>query len=379
MSFAKYTLLLPIAILAGCGGHSPSEPAAKPLPAVKVSTAAAEVQTLTGEREIPGTVTARTTLAVSTRTQGHILEIRVREGDRVQAGQVIATIDSREAATAITQAEAMREEARAALPEAEAAIASANAQAELARATFRRMEELNKSKSITGQEFDEAQARLRLAESQVAMAKAKVQQINERVRQAESGVARAKLQQGYGEVAAPVAGIVLERRAEPGMFAGPGMPIVIVEKAGDYRLEVPVEESLLRELKPGRKVKVELEGESEMAISEVLPSLDPQSRTATVRINLPARPGLRSGMSGKIRVPGAEREAVTVPVEAVRVNGQLQTVFVVANGRARASMVTLGARREGRVEVLSGVDAKDRVVVSPPAGLLDGSPVEGAQ
>jgi RND family efflux transporter MFP subunit len=376
MSFAKYIPLL--ALLAGCSHNAP-ETAAKLPPPVKVTAVAAEARKFPSERIIPGTVTARSTMAVSARMPGHIREIRVREGDVVQSGQIIAVIDARETETAIRQAEAGRNEARAALPESEAAIASANAQAGLARATFRRMEDLRKSKSITEQEFDEAQARLRLAESQVQMAQARQHQVRERIIQADEAVSRAQLQQTYSSVTAPFAGVILERKAELGTFASPGMPIVMLEKSGDYRLEVPVEESLLKEVKPGRRVIVELDTPVELPVSEILPSLNAQSRTATVRINLPNKPGLRSGMSGRLRLSGEERDAITVPAAAVRTNGQLQTIFTIQNNRARAALVTLGDNREGRVEVLTGIANGDRVIVSPPAALVDGAPVEVAQ
>jgi RND family efflux transporter MFP subunit len=374
MSFAKY--LPALLLIAACG---PKPEAArekeKEAPAIRVSTAAVETRRLPSERILSGTVTARTTGAVSARLPGHIREIRVREGDSVQAGQVIAIIDARDADSAIKQAEAGRDEARAALPEADAAIASATAQTELARVTFRRMQELKASKSITEQEFDEAQARLRLAESQIKMAEARKFQTRERIRQADEVVSRARLQETYATVTAPFAGIVLERKAEPGTFASPGMPVVILERAGDYRLEVPVEESLLKGLKPGQRVTVELDSTRELPISEILPSLNAQTRTATVRINLPI-PGLRTGMSRRIHLPGEERDAITVPATAIRSNGQLQTVFIANANRARAVMVTVGDARDGRVEILSGLDAKDLLILTPPATLNDGAPIE---
>ena len=374
MSFVK--LLPALLLIAACG---PKPEAArekeKEAPAIRVSTAAVETRRLPSERILSGTVTARTTGAVSARLPGHIREIRVREGDSVQAGQVIAIIDARDADSAIKQAEAGRDEARAALPEADAAIASATAQTELARVTFRRMQELKASKSITEQEFDEAQARLRLAESQIKMAEARKFQTRERIRQADEAVSRARLQETYATVTAPFAGIVLERKAEPGTFASPGMPVVILERAGDYRLEVPVEESLLKGLKPGQRVTVELDSTRELPISEILPSLNAQTRTAIVRINLPI-PGLRTGMSGRIHLPGEERDAITVPATAIRSNGQLQTVFLANANRARAVMVTVGDARDGRVEILSGLDAKDVIILTPPATLTDGAPIE---
>jgi membrane fusion protein (multidrug efflux system) len=94
-----------------------------------------------------------------------------------------------------------------------------------------------------------------------------------------------------------------------------------------------------------------------------------------VRINLPI-PGLRTGMSGRIHLAGEERDAITVPATAIRSNGQLQTVFIANANRARAVMVTVGDARDGRVEILSGLDAKDLLILTPPATLTDGAPIE---
>jgi len=374
MSFAKYLLSGLAIFLAACGAPREAEEA-KQMPPIQVKTALAEVSQWTSDRVIPGTVTARSTTAVSARLAGHVREIRVREGDAVAAGQVIAVIDSRDAESAIRQAEAAREEARAALPEAEAATASARAQAELAQATFRRMEELHTSRSITGQEFDEAKAKLRLAEAQTGMAQARQQQVRERIRQAAEAVGRARLQEGYATVTAPFAGVVVERKAEPGTFASPGMPVIVLEKAGEFRLETAVEESLAAGLRPGRMVTVEMDSAVELPIAEILPSVNAQSRTATVRVNLPNRPGLRTGMSARLRISGEPRTAVTVPRAAVRADGQLRMVFVVENQRARAVLIPAGEERDGRVEAPVGLEGNERVVVSPPAALRDGSSV----
>jgi RND family efflux transporter MFP subunit len=375
MSFSKFIPLAALIALAGCSSKHESPAEAKAPAPIRVSAENTELRAIPSERILAGTVTARTTGSVSTRLPGHIREIRVREGDSVQSGQLIAIVDARDADAAIKLAEGARDEARAALPESEAAIASATAQLNLAKVSFRRMQELFASKSITEQEFDEVQARLRLAESQLQMAQARQHQTRERIRQAGDALSRAQLQQSFANVTAPFAGVVLERKAEPGTFANPGMPIVILERAGDYRLEVPVEESLLKDLKPGRIVTVELDQPHRFPIAEILPSLNPQNRTATIRINLPL-PGLRSGMSGRVRLPGQERDATTVPASAIRSNGQLQTLFVVAGSRARSVLVSTGDSLDGRVEVLSGLARNERVITNPPANLTDGAPIE---
>jgi membrane fusion protein, multidrug efflux system len=380
MSSTKLLASLLLVLAASCGGRKQAASPEAEAAATSVQTVAASQREVTTVRAIPATVTARTTVAVSSRLPGNLREVRVQVGDRVNAGQVVAVVDAREADTAVQQAEAALNQVRAGLPEAQAGIAAARAQLDLAQVSFRRMQELKDKKSITDQEFDEAQSRFRLAQSQQQMAQAKVMQLQEQVHQAEQGVARARLQQGYATVTAPLAGIVLERRGEPGAFTGPGQPILMLEKAGDYRLEAAAEESLLKEVRPGRKVEVSLDALGEtltLPITDLLPALDSQSRTFTVRINLPARPLLRSGLSATLRLPAQPRTGVVVPAAAVRRNGQLQQVFTVSEGRARAQLVTTGESAGGYVEVLSGLAPGEQVIHPLPPALADGARVAG--
>jgi RND family efflux transporter MFP subunit len=113
-------------------------------------------------------------------------------------------------------------------------------------------------------------------------------------------------------------------------------------------------------------------------VSEIVPSVDPASRTFTVKIDLPGTPILRSGMFARARFPSGSKRALVVPVEAIAEQGQLQSVMVVENGVARTRHITAGERRDGQIEVLSGL-AVGEIVVSPRSSALrDGARVEVA-
>lgn len=370
--------MITLIALTGCAAKKEVPRTEEPR-SVRVRTVSAESSTVQDEREVVGTVTAKTTAAVSSRIAGHIKELRVREGDAVTAGQTIALIDAREVETAIREAEAGRTEAQAALPESDAGLRGAQAQLDLARATLDRMTKLRESKSITDQEFDETRARFRQAQSQVEIAQARGRQIRERIQQASAAVDRARLQQNYTTVAAPFAGIVIEKRAEAGVFAGPGQPIVVIERAGEWRLDAAVDETLLKQLRVGAAVTVTLDDSMHLRVSEILPSVDARTRTATVRVALPARAGIRSGLSGKLRFATGERKAIVVPPGAVVTNGQMQQVFVVSGGRLRAQLVTAGETRDGKTEIVSGLQGGEQIAAPVSAGLTDGARVEVAQ
>jgi len=364
--------------LAGCGGEKPAPRKAEPGPAVRATVVRLAEETVPDVYEATGTVRARVSSVLAARVMGYLREVRVQAGDTVQPGQVIAVIEAREIDSGLKQAEAARDEARSALPEVDNAIAAAKAQLELAEATHRRMKSLFDQKSITQQEFDEVEARLRMARANHEMAVAKRAQLEQKIRQAESAVAQAAAMKGYMEITAPFRGIVVERKAEPGMLAAPGMPIAVVEQAGGYRLEAAVEENRIKAVKPGMAVEVLIDalGTSVQGrVEEIVPALDPGSRSFTVKIGLSGGL-LRSGMFGRARFPMGERKALLVPASAIVRQGQVEQVFVVENGVAKSRLVTTGAARGERVEALSGLRAGESVVAPVPANLADGSRVE---
>jgi multidrug resistance efflux pump len=107
--------------------------------------------------------------------------------------------------------------------------------------THKRIRDLFDKRSVSRQELDEAEARVRVARSGVEMAEARRKQVDEKIRQGEETVASARVMTGFTEIRAPFAGRVVARLAEPGVIAAPGMPLVEIEQTGGYRLEAQVE------------------------------------------------------------------------------------------------------------------------------------------
>jgi RND family efflux transporter MFP subunit len=376
-------ILIPLApaalLLSGCGSHTPEKTAARQGPAIQVSLHEVRSAKVAEIYEATGTVRARTTSVLSARIMGYIRSIGAQAGDTVRAGQTVAIIDAKEIDDVVAQATAGVAEARAAVPEVDNAIAAAQAQLDLANSTLKRMKSLYDQKSITSQEFDEVQARHRMAAANHQMALAKRTQLNAKIVQAESGLAQASVNKTYMEVKAPFTGIVVERKAEPGMLAAPGMPILVIEQAGAYRLEAAVEESRIATVRAGSKVRVRLDSldrEIEARVSEIVPAMDPVSRTFTARIDLPSSPLIRSGLFGRALFPAGEKQALVAPESSIRNLGQIQSVYVADNGTVRARLVKTGSLVEGGVEVLSGLAPGDRVVIAPPPSLTDGSKIE---
>lgn len=366
-------------MLAGCGGkqaHPAEAPKAAPVRVRLVTAAQAEAPS---QYEATGTVRARTAGTVSARMMGYVREVKFQVGDSVRQGQLLVVLDSREMESATRQAEAGLNEARSALPEVNNAVGAAKAQLELAQATFKRMQDLFDKKSISNQEYDEARARWKVAESGYQMALSRRSQLDARIKQAEAAVAGAQINRGWAEITAPFSGVVTEKRVEPGNLAAPGMPLATIEQAGSFRFEATVAESLLPSVRVGQAVTVELDalGKSFPArVSEIVPSVDAASRAFTVKADLPGAAGLRSGLFGRAVFALGKRSILAVPAGAAAQQGQVQSVLVVQDGVARARLVTLGEKLGGQVEVLSGLAAGEKVIHPRPAGLIDGAAVE---
>ena len=379
-----YSLFLPIPVLllTSCGSE-PARRAAQPqAPPVAVQVAAVNTQDWPTSYQATGTVRARTTAVISSKVMGYVQQVSVQVGDRVRQGQALITLDARDLDVSLRRAEAGGAEVESAIPELENATAAAKANLDLAQTTFKRMEELAVKKSISNQELDEASARLKSAQANYDMVRSRRAQVNSKMAVVEQEVRAAGIMRDYAKLAAPFSGVVITRTVEPGNLATPGAPLLTIEQDGLYRLEASVDESKLFSVRVGQAVEAVLEATDKKLnarVSEIVPSVDAASRTYIVKLDLPASPELRTGMFGRAIFPLGTQKVVAVPLAALTERGQLQSVFVVEDGVAHTRLVTTGRRTAGAAEVLSGLDAGEKVVLPVPVGLQDGARVEVRQ
>ena len=191
--------------------------------------------------------------------------------------------------------------------------------------------------------------------------------IHIKVDQAKADVASAQVYAGYARITSPLNGIVVARHAEVGSLTAPGQPLLTIED-NNYRLEAAVEESQLRNIRLGATAMVTIDalGQEELSgrVVEIVPTADPASRSYTVKLDLPGKQSLRSGLFGKARFLAGDSQVVTIPTKAVLQRGQLSSVYVVdGSGIARMRLITLGKALGDRVAVLSGLSAGERILV----------------
>ncbi|MFN0084030.1 MAG: efflux RND transporter periplasmic adaptor subunit, partial [Blastocatellia bacterium] len=179
---------------------------------------------------------------------------------------------------------------------------------------------------------------------------------------------------------APINGIITAKHLDLGSMAAPGAPLLTVEDDRNYRLEAAVEESQTRNIRLNTPARVTIDalGGEELTgrVVEIVPAADPASRSYTVKIQLPVRLGVRTGMFGKARFPSGQRRALLIPVAALVERGQLTGVYAVDSaGIARLRLVTAGKREGERIEILSGLNEGERIVVDSKALPREGSQV----
>ncbi len=317
--------------------------------------------------EAVGTVQAAESAQLAAQIMGNVVAVNVREGDPVRRGQVLAVIDD-------AQPRAGRERAEAAVHASDHELAAAEAQYALASATMNRYQDLFDKKSVSPQEFDEVKTRYQAASAQREMAKAGQAQ-------AQAAMAQANTLYEYTRIRAPFDGVVTAKRVDPGALAAPGMPLLTVEKTGQFRLEANVDESQLRFVKTGQAVAVQVDAVGTSPIQgkvvQIVPAADPGSRSFVVKIELPRNPQLRSGLFGRAYFNRGARESLVVPRTAVVDRGQLQGVYVLGQDKtAELRYVTLGRPQGEGVEVLSGLQPGEQLVAAPGNRDLGGKKIE---
>lgn len=352
-------------IFSGCGGKGP-EGAPKGPPAVVkgVGLETVSEKAIPDEVEAVGTVRARNSSVIAARIAGTVTSLRVREGERVSRGTLLLTI---EAAESIAGAAG----ARAGAEEALRGVDDSRARKRLADATFGRYSALFREQAITRQEFDGKRMERDVAAQGVARAEA-------RLVQAREGARAAGAVAGYTRVTSPITGIVTSKAAEVGITVFPGTSLVTVEEEGHYRLEAAIPESLLGKVRPGDELRVVIDGIGGMKgnVAEVVPAIDPASRTFMVKVDISAK-GLRSGIFGRAYLPMGSRQGMTVPKIAVKEQGALTSVWVVGKDNiARMRLVQAGRIIVDRVEILSGISPGERIIVSGVEKVFDGAKVE---
>jgi RND family efflux transporter MFP subunit len=324
---------------------------------VQVPVALVQIRSVGTGFELDGVVQPVKQSTVSAQASGRIARLLVKAGDKVRAGQVLATIDDREAQTGVQSSQAQ--------------VAQAQAGLQNAQANFERTRDLRAKGFVSAAAVDSADAQLKAALAGRD--------------QAGAGARQSALMQGFTRVTAPFDAWVLQTQVEAGDLALPGKPLLSLYAPLPVRVvvQVPVSRSglassagVVEVLLPGAAMTVQWIRPSAISI---VPTADPVSQTIEWRLELPAE-AARSWLPGqqvRVRFAGGQAQRLLVPLSAVLQRGELTAVYVaVGKGFALKPVRLGGAHGAAGVEVLAGLTAGEQVALDPvKAGLTGAQPV----
>ena len=195
---------------------------------------------------------------------------------------------------------------------------------------------------------------------------------------AEAAYKEVKTMLDYTTITAPFAGTITRKMANVGDLASPGMSLLEIENGDDLQILAQVPEALLLKVSIGDSLPVHIPAAALTLVGEVAqvaPAADPLSRTAPVKIKIPVGPDLRVGQFARVTLENTDEMTLVVPESAVITKGQMDLVFVVEENIARLRLIRTGAVYDGDVEILSGLDPGEFVVVRGADRLQDGQPL----
>ena len=336
-------------MLAACGGgdKAPAGPAGgqggggdRPIP---VTTVRLQPETFAERISAIGTVKARESVTVTAKVSELVQQVHFDSGDEVRAGAPLITLSDQQQRAALNEAQATADEADRLL---------------------RRQSELAQQQLIARSQLDTQRATRDSANARVAQIRA---QLADRV------------------IRAPFSGVLGLRQVSPGALVTPGTPIATLDELARVYVDFPLPESQLSLATPGRAITgtaAAYPGRTFDGVVAIVDArVDPATRAVTVRADLPNPERLlRPGMLVNVTLPSAERQALMVPEIAVVQVGRDSFVYRAKDdGSVEQVRLTLGARGDGKVEIVEGAKAGDRVVVDGTGKLRPGAKIsEGA-
>lgn len=314
---------------------------ARPIDTVRVEVAEVQQKQFTRGIAAVGSLRSDESVMLRPEVAGRIQAIEFREGQPVERGQVLFKLDD--------------SVARAEFDQAQANLA-------LAQSHYRRAVDLQGRGFVSQQARDEAGSNLKVQQAATALAQARLDKMTLR---------------------APFAGIVGLRSVSVGDYVAQGQDLVPLEAIDPLKVDFRVPEMYFNNIRVGQSLNIRLDAlpgaERQGQVYAVSPLVDAGGRSVLLRATVPNEDArLRPGMFARVQLLFGTDDVLAVPEAALAPSGQAQYVFKVKDGHAYRTEVTLGERRDGLVEILTGVALGDQVVIAGFQRLTDGAPVNVA-
>src|SRR5450631_3702623 len=315
---------------------------------------------------------------IHAKVAGYIRVIRVDVGDRVKEEQVLAELEIPELSAQLAGTDAMVRRAQEEIRRAKSDVERAQSAHSAAHSGYIRLKQAADSRSglVAQQEVDDSQAKDLESEAQVASAQAEASGAQQQLEVAQANQKQYGALSNYSHIVAPFAGVITKRFADTGALIQAGtssntqaMPLVRLAQTSKLRLVLPIPESVSGQIQLGQSVKVRVQAlnqDIEGKVSRFADSLDRQTRTMETEIDFENSNGeLIPGMYAEAVLSLREKKDVlTVPIEAVSRDGNEGTALLVnSRNTIEERRLELGVESGTRIEVISGLNEHDRIVI----------------
>lgn len=401
----------------------------QPTPEINIETDTVLVksQDLQLQIKVNGLVQSIRKINISPSTQGRIMELFVREGDRIQAGQAIARMDDEQLQAQVSQYEAILDRSQAQLAErlagsrqeevakaeadvirSEARVQEARSRLQLATEKLNRRQILQKEGAITREALNESQVDVRNAEDNLTQTQASLAISQQDLARQRSGFRAEEIAQTRAQVAeanaqlqsfqiqlnntlvrAPFGGIITRRFTDVGDFVAPttsasssdgATSASIAELSSGLEVEAKVPEANIAGIKQGQSVEVRSDSYPDQVFKGQVQSIAPravkENSITSFRVKVKLETGLeqlKAGMNVKLAfIAEPIQNALVVPLSAVvtQKDGQRGIWLLDANREIRFQLIRLGSENGSQVQILEGLKAGDRILISPPANQI---------
>jgi len=328
---------------------------------------------------------------VHAKVAGYIRKIFVDVGDHVREGQTLAELEIPELAAQLSGADAACRAAEQQIRRAQGELQRAQSIHAAAHAAYGRLKQAAESRAglVAQQEVDDSQAKDLGSEAQVSSAEAELAAAKQQLEVAEANQKQYKAMTAYTRITAPFAGVVTNRYADTGALVAAGTssstqatPVVRLAQVSKLRLVLAIPESAAAQIRIGDPVKVHVDAlhkDFQGKVTRFAAALDQQTRTMETEIDFENADGqLLPGMYSETNLAlSGKANALTLPLEAVSRNGSEATVLTLGSrNEIEEKHVKLGLEDSARIEILSGVNEGDRVVIGNRSQFRPGDRVQ---
>lgn len=319
-----------------------------------VKVAAAQNTNTVPKLALTGSLEGQTSAAISAKISGRIEQVMVTEGQQVKAGDPLVKLESVELANSMRTADD--------------AVTKAQVNYNLALSDYNRYQQLYGKGAISEQELESAQAKLKIAQADLSSA--------------QSGQSSAQQQYGYGVITAPVDGVVANVTATVGQVVSPGVQLMAVQDLRQVYADVNIEQKDLGLVKTGQQADVTVDAYPDKVFVGTVDTVNPEAGTGNrmfrTKIKIDNADGaLKAGMFAKVQLAtGDAKEVLTVPQASVIQKQGLYYVFTAENDKAVRHQVEIGDVANDLIQVKSGLQPGDQVIISNVGQLKDGDAVK---